>query len=52
MSGDPPQLVTITVKNLNEAPMITDGFTRNSQPEYDTDDPTTEGRRDYRSQGG
>ena len=33
-----PQDVTITVKNVNEAPMMTKGFTRNSQPEYDDDD--------------
>ena len=29
------QVVTITIKNVNEAPMMTGGFTRNSQPEYD-----------------
>ena len=33
--GDAMQEVTITVKNVNEAPMISEGFTRNSQPEYD-----------------
>ena len=29
------QTVTITIKNVNEAPMITGGFTRISQAEYD-----------------
>ena len=32
------RLVTITVKNVNEAPMMTGGFTRDSQPEYDDGD--------------
>ena len=39
-AGTDPQAVTITVKNVNEAPMMTGGFTRNSQPEYDDDDTT------------
>ena len=40
MGANATQEVTITVKNVNEAPMISEGFTRNSQPEYDdgTDD--------------
>ena len=33
--GTATQDVTITVKNLNEAPMISEGFTRISQSEYD-----------------
>ena len=32
--------VTITINDVNEAPMITEGFTRSSQPEHDADDPT------------
>ena len=33
--GAAMQEVTITVKNVNEAPMISEGFTRISQSEYD-----------------
>ena len=32
-----PSEVIITINDVNEAPMITSGFTRNSQAEYDTD---------------
>ena len=32
------QEVTITINDVNEAPAMTMGFTRNSQPEYDADD--------------
>ena len=38
--GSAEQSVTITINDVNEAPMINEGFTRNSQPEYDTDDTT------------
>ena len=38
--GATPVTVTITIDDVNEAPMINEGFTRNSQPEYDTDDET------------
>ena len=37
-SGATPQTVAITINDVNEAPMITDGFTRNSREEYDADD--------------
>ena len=33
--GTTEQAVTITIKDVNEAPMISGGFTRNSQLEYD-----------------
>ena len=36
-SGATEQAVIITVNNVNEAPMITDGFTENSQNEHDAD---------------
>ena len=39
-SGATPLTVTITINDVNEAPMITEGFTRNSQAEYDADDAT------------
>ena len=35
--GTDEQAVEITINDVNEAPMITSGFTRNSQAEYDTD---------------
>ena len=38
MGGTETQEVTITINNVNEAPMMSVGFTRNSQPEYDSDD--------------
>ena len=38
MGGTETQEVTITITNVNEAPMMTAGVTRNSQPEYDSDD--------------
>ena len=38
MGGNEDQLVTITINDVNEAPTMTGGFTRNSQPEYDADD--------------
>ena len=31
--------MTITVNDVNEAPVMTEGFTRDSRPEYDADDP-------------
>ncbi len=37
-SGATEQTVAITINDVNEAPMITDGFTRNSWEEYDADD--------------
>ena len=39
-SGATTLTVTITINDVNEAPMITEGFTRNSQAEYDADDDT------------
>ena len=39
---DPPQTVTITINDVNEAPTINEGVTRKSQDEYDTDDPSGE----------
>ena len=39
--GKTDQLVTITINDVNEAPMISEGFTRNSnKAEYDADDGT------------
>ena len=35
--GTKEQTVMITINDVNEAPMMTEGFTRNSQPEDDTD---------------
>ena len=36
-TGAAPQDVTITINDVNEAPMINEGFTRNSQAEHDAD---------------
>ncbi len=38
--GATQQIVTITINDVNEVPMISEGFTRNSQEEYDADDET------------
>ena len=40
--GATPQEVTITINDVNEAPMMSVGFTRNSQPEYNSGDDTGE----------
>ena len=37
--GTVEQPVTITIKNVNEGPMMTEGFTRSSQPEYNDGTP-------------